>query len=196
VAAPAEPLQETRAGVTIDWQAGTLTAGGGAAADLGMPSVDLARPGATRRATAAAQAKLRAVLAELPIGAGGKLAPAEIERALGRSRATDVQYQSNGGAVVRVEVRLGDWLDPPAADPIATVTVPAMRLQAAPATRIGGKDGRVGAARYRLGAPPAEAHALAARVDGGGRLVVPGDPGSGDKLARGGVLIYVQKVVR
>jgi hypothetical protein len=195
LAASAEPLQETRAGVTIDWQAGTLTATGGAAADLAMPSVDLARPGATRRATAAAQAKLRAALAELPIGAG-KLAPTEVERALGRTRTTEVQYQSNGGAVVRVEARFGDWQERPLpADPVAAVTVPAMRLEAAPAIRIGGKDVRVGSALYRLGAPPPAAHALAARVEGKGRLVVEGAPGPVDKLAHGSLLIYVQKVL-
>jgi hypothetical protein len=175
-----------------------LTAAGGAAADLAMPSVDLARPGATRRATAAAQAKLRAALAELPVGAG-KLGPAEVARALGRTRTIDVQYQSNGGAVVRVEARFGDWLESPIpADPVATLTVPAMRLQAAPAVRIGGggKDVPVGSALYRLGAPPAAAHALAARVEGTGRLVVEGDPGLADKLAHGSLLIYVQKVQR
>ncbi|HVY38146.1 MAG TPA: hypothetical protein VHM31_09425, partial [Polyangia bacterium] len=41
-------LTSTRDGVTVDWSAGTLSASGGAAADLRMPSVDLSRPGAVR----------------------------------------------------------------------------------------------------------------------------------------------------
>ena len=49
VAPAAPPIARSSrraAGVTVDWQAGTLAAAGGAAADLRMPSVDLARPGA------------------------------------------------------------------------------------------------------------------------------------------------------
>src|ERR1700733_4627179 len=70
-AEPASPsplstdLVETHEGVTVDWRAGTLSAAGGAAADLRMPSVDLARPGAERRARAAATAKLRVALGAL-----------------------------------------------------------------------------------------------------------------------------------
>src|SRR5436190_13773130 len=53
----ASPLHDRRAGgVEIDWAEGTLTATGGAAADLRMPSADVARPGAVRRARAAALA--------------------------------------------------------------------------------------------------------------------------------------------
>ena len=69
----ADPLTSTQAGVTVDWMAGTLATGGGAAADLRMPSVDLARPGAERRARAVAEAKLRAALAALPLGGGQSL---------------------------------------------------------------------------------------------------------------------------
>src|SRR5262245_46137586 len=67
-AAPGSALRETRKGVEIDWSEGTLTASGGAAADLRMPSAELARPGAVRRARSVALAKLRAALAELPLG--------------------------------------------------------------------------------------------------------------------------------
>src|SRR5579863_4712594 len=90
-------LVDTHEGVTVDWRAGTLSASGGAAADLRMPSVDLARPGAERRARAAATAKLRTALGSLPVGAGHKLDPDRIDRALNRARTADVQYQSNGG---------------------------------------------------------------------------------------------------
>ncbi len=134
-------LEDTQAGVTVDWRAGTLSATGGAAADIRMPTVDTARPGAVRRATAAASAKLRAALTALPLGGGHKLSADDVSRAVGRLRAVDVQYQSNGGAVVRAEVRFGDWLEsPPTTAPAATLVVPAMRLAASPTVRVGGES--------------------------------------------------------
>jgi len=190
-------LEDTQAGVTVDWRAGTLSATGGAAADLRMPSVDTARPGAVRRATAAASAKLRAALTALPLGGGHKLSADDVSRAVGRLRPVDVQYQSNGGAIVRAQVRFGDWLDsPPATAPAATLVVPAMRLAASPAVRMGGRELRVGAAVYRVGTAPADAGAVPAKLDAAGRLAVPSDGGLGDKLARGLAVIYVQKLLR
>src|SRR5262245_34643552 len=62
--APAAPLSDTRDGVEIDWAAGTLTAPGGAASDLRMPSADVARAGAVRRAEAVARVQLGRVLTE------------------------------------------------------------------------------------------------------------------------------------
>ncbi len=192
--APAD-LVETRDGVTIDWRAGTLTATGGAAADLRMPSVDLARPGAERRARAAALARLRAALVALPAGGGRKLDPARIDKALGRARAADVQYQSNGGAVVRLEVGFADWLDDPAAAP-TVLSVHEAHLAASPKALVGGQEIALGAATYRTGAPPADARAHAARADRAGRLVIEGGAELAAKLARGAALIYVQKVLR
>lgn len=188
-------LAETREGVTIDWRAGTLAASGGAAADLRMPSVDLARPGAERRARAAAVGKLRAALAALPTGGGRKLDPDRVDRALGRARATDTQYQSNGGAVVRMEVRFADWLEDPAAQP-TVLSVREVHLGASPKALVGGQEIALGAATYRTGVPPADAGARSARVDHGGRLVIEGSAGLAAKLARGPALIYVQKVLR
>lgn len=193
--APSTELTETHDGVTIDWRAGTLTATGGAAADLRMPSVDLARPGAERRARAAATAKLRTALGALPTGSGHPLDPDRIDRALGRARATDIQYQSNGGAVVRMEVGFADWLEDPAA-PVTTLAVHEARLGAAPRALIGGQEIALGAATYRLGAPPAGTHAHAARLDRAGRLAVEGGAELAAKLAHGPALIYVQKVLR
>ena len=66
----------------IDWGAGTISAKGGAAADLRMPTAEIARPGAERRARAAALAKLKASLLTLPLRPGGKLSAAELEAAL------------------------------------------------------------------------------------------------------------------
>jgi hypothetical protein len=204
----ADPLTATQGGVTVDWQAGTVATGGGAAADLRMPSVDLARPGAERRARAAAEAKLRGALAALPLGGGQTLKPVEIERALGRARVVDTQYQSNGGAVVRLEVPFGAWLEPAKPDgktvspevtgqgegPIATLAVHSMRLAAAPSAKIGARDVRLGAATYRIGQAPAAANALSAKVDHGDRLVLTADGDLAARLARGVVMIYVQKV--
>ncbi|HEY6476444.1 MAG TPA: hypothetical protein VI456_07655, partial [Polyangia bacterium] len=186
-------LVETREGVTIDWRAGTLTATGGAAADLRMPNVDLARPGAERRARAAAVGKLRAALAALPAGGGRKLDPDRVDRALGRVRATDVQYQSNGGAVVHMEVAFADWLDDPAAPP-TVFSVREAHLAASPRAVVGGQEIALGAATYRTGAPPADVGAHLARVDHAGRLAIEGGTELAAKLARGPVLIYVQKV--
>jgi hypothetical protein len=188
-------LKSTREGVTIDWSAGTLSAGGGAAADLRMPSVDLARPGADRRARAAALAKLRAALETLPLGGGRKLDTARIDRALGRAKVADVQYQSNGGAVVRLELSFGDWLEG-ASPPSVALSAPAAHLVAAPAARVAGRDVTLGAATYKIGAAPADAHARAAKVDHAGKLTVEGDGELADKLARGVAVIYVGKVLR
>ena len=200
------PLKQNLAGATVDWEAGTLAASGGAAADLRMPSVDLSRPGAQRRAQAAAVAKLRAALVSLPLGSGNKLTNPEIERALGRARAVDVQYQSNGGAIVRVEIRFGDWLETPNAQADGqsknesfAVAVPAIHLGAAPTARIGKRDVRVGAAVYRITGgkgDKVDKNVADAKVDKDGRLVLSGDAQLPDKLARGQVMIYVGKLQR
>ena len=200
-AEPASPspasadLIDTHDGVTVDWRAGTLSASGGAAADLRMPSVDLARPGAERRARAAATAKLRTALGALPAGGGHKLDPDRIDRALNRARAADVQYQSNGGAVIRMEVGFADWLEDPAA-PTTALTVREAHLVAAPRAVVGGQEISLGAATYRIGSPPADAGARAARVEHSGRLVIEGGADLAAKLARGVAVIYVQKVLR
>jgi hypothetical protein len=186
-------LTSTRDGVTIDWSAGTLAASAGAAADLRMPSVDLARPGAVRRARAIALARLRTALESLPLGSGRKLDAPRVERALGRARTADVQYQSNGGAVVRLEVSFADWLEE-APPPKVALSAAALHLAAAPAARVAGRDVTLGAATYKVGPAPAEAHA--AKSDHAGRLAVDGDAELAGKLARGVVVIYVGKVLR
>jgi len=190
------PLKQTLAGATVDWEAGTLAASGGAAADLRMPSVDQSRPGAQRRAQAAAVAKLRAALVSLPLGSGNKLTNAEVDRALGRARAIDVQYQSNGGAIVRTEVRFGDWLETPTAAEGFAVAVASAHLGAAPTARIGKRDVRVGAAVYRVSDGKGVKNVADGKVDKDGRLVLSGDAQLPDRLARGQVIIYVGKLQR
>ena len=193
-------LEETRGAVSVDWGEGTVTARGGAAADLRMPSADLARPGAERRARAAALARLKQALAELPLGGGRTLTADDVARALGRAQVIDVDYQSNGGAVVRMRVPFGAWLavEPPAGP---SFSVGEAHLAAAPGIRIGGKEIVTGAARYRLGAPPAGAHAVAIRIDHDGRWLPrqKGDKADKDfteKLAGAAIVIYVQKVLK
>jgi hypothetical protein len=193
-------LTEMRDGAEIDWAAGTVTAAGGAAADLRMPSADVARPGAVRRAEASARAQLGRALAELPLGGGRKLSAAAIERTLGRARVSGTEYQSNGGALVRVTARFGDWLEAAAeadAAPVAVLTMSAMPLGAAPLARWGaGRQGELGAAIYRVGVPPKDAHPLPAKLDRAGHVAVDASAGLAQKLARGLTLIYVQKVVK
>jgi hypothetical protein len=192
-----DPLQESHAGVEIDWRSGTLTACGGAAADLRMPSVDLARPGAERRARAAALGKLRAALATLPLGGGRTLDGPAIDRAAGRARAIDTQYQSNGGAIVRLEVHFADWIAD-AGPVVVTLAVPAMRLSAAPRATVGGQEIALGAATFRIGAAPSASNAHAAHLDRAGRLVIDAPVAEGSdlaaKLGHSLVVIYVQKV--
>jgi hypothetical protein len=213
VAAPAradEPaassLVERRDGVEIDWGAGTVTATGGAAADLRMPGADVARAGSARRAEAAARTRLERALATLPLGGGRKLDEAAVARGVAHARVAGTEYQSNGGAVVRVTARFGDWSpEANAWSSLAAVViaVPAMRLGAAPLVRLGGgadaEEVPPGFVTYRVGAAPKDPAPLHAKVDHAGRLVVEGrarDRALAAKLARGAALIYVEKVTR
>jgi len=195
-------LLDKRGGVTIDWAAGTVAAQAGAAADLRMPSADLARPGAERRARAAALEKLRTALSTLPLGGDRTLASDAVERALGKARVGALDYQSNGGVLVRLEVRFADWL-PPASPPVesaetpsATIAVSNAHLAASPVAKVGKHEVIVGAATYRLGSPPASARAISARADRAGRLSMLGDEKLAQKLAGAVVVIYVEKVNR
>ena len=217
---PLAPLQEVvNDGVTVDWSAGTLTTQAGAAPDLRMPSAEVARPGAVRRARAAALARLKQALGALPLGGDRRLPPDAIDRASARARTAGVEYQSNGGAVVSLVVHFTDWLDTPgrlpqsapdggsdpdggtseasAGSPAVDVTISAAaaRLGAAPIVKGGKQEVALGAATYRIGTPPASARAVAAKVDRAGRLVL--DSASiAQKLAGGVAVIYVQKITK
>jgi len=194
VADKPSPLVESREDVTVDWAEGTLTASGGAAADLRMPSADLARPGAERRARGVAQGRLEKALADLPLGEGRKLSHDEILRAVGRARTVGVDYQSNGGAVVRLQIGFGDWLPaPPPAGP--ALAVGEVRLGAAPRVKVGKQEITVGAARYRIGHAPADAAAIAAKIDRQGQLTAANATGASEKLAGAAIVIYVRKVL-
>lgn len=174
----------------VDWEAGVVIAEAGAAADIRMPSIDAARAGAERRARAAAEAKLRDALARLPLGGRRKLDAAAIDRAIGRAKA-EVDYQSNGGAIVRLAARVADTAGgPDAGDAEVVLAVASMPLEAAPVAVVAGKPAPVAAARYRVGPAPATARARKAKRDGEGRLVIEGDT----PLGAASVIIYVGKV--
>ncbi len=170
--AAGNPLVRTVAGAEVDFGTGTITARAGAAADYRLPSPDVARPGAERRARAAALARLRAALAELKV-------PAEVAS---RAKATAVDYQSNGGVLVTMAVTV------PEGQPSVTLSAPASSLVLAPVLVRGTEEAVLGWAIYRLGVAPSGTPA--ARRDGD-RLKVEIDV---QKLAGAGAVIYVGKV--
>lgn len=108
-ASSGDPFVDSRPSATVDWRRGAIQATGGAAADHRMPSADAARPGAERRARAAARARLAEALRSLPLGGGRHLDEAAVTRAVNRARELEVELQSNGGALVRMEIAFGDW---------------------------------------------------------------------------------------
>jgi hypothetical protein len=200
------PLGDTE----VDWGAGTISARGGAAADLRMPTADIARPGAERRARAAAVAKLRAALLALPLRPGGKLTDKELEAALGRAHPEGVDYQSNGGVLLTMSLAFGDIVPPKEALAVKThpdagveptrkapeqaLAVASMPFELAPRVVAGDKEAALSWAIYRTGAPPAGVDAIAVKRDQAGRLVLPkGEAKALQKLAGAPVVIYLQK---
>jgi hypothetical protein len=195
----------------IDWATGTISARGGAAADIRMPTADIARPGAERRARAAAVAKLRAALATLALRPGAKLSAAELETALGRAHPAGVDYQSNGGVLMTMSLAFGDIVPPkeaPAARtgdrdagapptrkaPERALAVASMPFELAPRVAAGDKEAALSWAVYRTGAPPAGVDAITVKRDQAGRLVLPkAEAKALQKLAGAPVVIYLQK---
>ena len=195
----------------IDWGAGTISARGGAAADLRMPTADIARPGAERRAKAAALVKLRAALQALPLRPGGKLSVAELDAALARAHPAGVDYQSNGGVLLTMSLAFGDIVPPKEKDkkpadagaeptrkaPEQALAVASMPFELAPKVVAGDREAALSWAVYRTGAPPSGVDAIAVKRDGSGRLVLPrGEAKALQKLAGAPVVIYVQKAPR
>jgi hypothetical protein len=218
-AASVSPLVRPLAGAEVDWSAGTITASAGAAADMRMPSADSARPGAERRARAAALETLRTALRALVIRRDEKLDVKEIESALGRVSTARIEYQSNGGVVLWLQVRFEDLAgvgstapaaggggnarpeagSAPASHTSAVTTTTAlavgtMELQVSPVAVAAGKEVVIRAVRYRQG--PAPKDAISVRRDERGRLLfAKGTEGRLEQLAAGSVVIYVQKAV-
>ena len=172
------------AGTEVDWSAGAITAQAGAAADIRMPGPSAARPGAERRARAAAEEKLRVALREL--GQGKKL-----EDKAAQATVSRVEYQSNGGVVMWLAVRFADLV--PAKPASVSLKVASMPFVLAPVVVAGGKTAATAVATYRP-ASDCPKDALPARRDGAGRLVLS-DAGAGlvDSLAGQAVVIYLEK---
>ncbi len=201
--AEAGPLLRSVGGVSVDWAEGTIRACAGAAADYRMPSAETARPGAQRRAKAAAVAKIRSALPELAWGPHGMPSAEGIEAALARVREETVDYQSNGGVVLTVVLDFSSLtVATNAAEKLddLILSVSSAPLQLVPTLISQRAQVKVRHAVYRLGAPPVGTKALPAKWNGDGRLTVAPDfpEASVPGASTGGVrlVIYVQKVPR
>ena len=172
------------AGAEVDWSAGIITAQAGAAADIRMPGPSAARPGAERRARAAAEEKLRAALRELGQGK-------QLEDKAAQATVSRIEYQSNGGVVLALALRFTDLVSAkPAA---ASLRVSSMPFVLAPVVVAGGKTAATAFATYRP-ASDCPKDAPPARRDGAGRLVLSdADAGLVDSLAGRAVVIYLEK---
>lgn len=181
-------FKRTLAEAEVDFGAGTITAQAGAADDLRMPGANAARPGAERRARAAAEAKLRIAAGAL-VGGETKLAKSALERAV----VSRTEYQSNGGVVLWLSLRFSDLV--PAAEAPIALKVTSMPLGFAPSLTAAGKDIQLGFATYRFSsASSTPRDAIAVRRDGKGRLVLPATEAKRiDSLAGAAVVIYLEK---
>jgi len=207
VFAAEDRLVEEVAGGHVDWRAGLVGAAAGSAGDHRLPSPEVARPGAVRRARARAEESLRQVLAHLP--GTQKLGDEARGRALAAADQ-QVEYQSDGGAWVTLEVPFGPWLDAgskssaasdkaasnPWREPVV-IAVPRMRPVAGPLAEDKVRRVVLWRARYREGSPGAEAHALPATASEAGtlKLTEKGAEWPAD-LAQREVLIYVKALHR
>jgi hypothetical protein len=181
-----EAFKRQLAETEIDWSAGTITARGGAAPDLRMPNPGAARPGAERRARAAAEEKLRLALRE--VAPDRRL---DEKAALAAAAVSRIEYQSNGGVVLWLAARVSDALAAKPA-PVA-LRVSSMPFSIAPVVTAGGKTVALGAASYRPGAD-APKDAVVVQRDGQGRLVLADkDARLLDSLAGAAVVIYLEK---
>ena len=187
----AEPavFKRTVAGVEVDWSAGTITAQAGAAVDMRMPGPNAARPGAERRARAAAEVKLAAALLEL-----GLERPAKDKTALEQAAVSRIEYQSNGGVVLWLSLRFADVAPTKAA--ARTLKAASAPFEFAPILAAGGKEVRVASATYLPNFPASACpkDAIPVRRDEKGRLVLPVAAADAiDSLAGSAVVIYLEK---
>jgi hypothetical protein len=169
----------------VDWSAGTVTVQAGAAADLRMPDPSAARPGAERRARAAATDRLRAALRELT---GHSLVD---EGRLTRARISHIEHQSNGGVVLWLTLGFADLVSAKPAR--VSLRVPSMPFVFAPKIASMGKTAAVGVATY-LPAAQCPKSALKVTRDARGALVLPSAQAPAfDSLAGAAVVIYLEK---
>ncbi len=184
------PLAEAE----VNWSAGTVTASAGAAADTRMPGPQTARPGAERRARAAAADKLRTALRLLPVRKGLGLTDKEIASALAKASPRRTEYQSNGGVVLWLQVSFADLGEGPSPSPSpVTLAAKSMEFQARPLALVDGKEAILHRVVYQQGQAPAQA--LPVQVDAQGRIVLGKGPAlTPEQLAAGPVVIYLQRV--
>jgi len=174
------------AGAEIDWSAGVITAQAGSSADLRMPGPNAARPGAERRARAAAETKLLAALRELGLD---KLI--NDKTGLTHAAVSRIEYQSNGGVVLWLSLRFLDVVQAKAAP--RALRISSMPFDIAPSLVAGGKESRAAVATYRPAADCPK-DALSVRRDDKGRLVLPAASAEAiDSLAGSAVVIYLEK---
>jgi hypothetical protein len=173
------------AGAEVDWNAGTITAEGGAAADLRMPGPNSARPGAERAARAAAAAKLRAALRELGLDQDAEKGAVE------HSTVSCIEYQSNGGAVLWLTAKFSDaTVEKAAPRPLRVSTVP---FRFSPTIAGGGKSVRAASATYHAAADCPTDAILVKRNDKGHLVLPSAEAGLIDSFAGASVVIYVEK---
>jgi hypothetical protein len=177
--------RRTVAGAEVDWNAGTITAEGGAAADLRMPGPNSARPGAERAARTAAATKLRAALRELGLDQDAEKGAVE------HATVSRIEYQSNGGVVLWLAVAFSDLAVGKAAPkPLRASAVP---FKLAPTIAAGGRSARAASATYHAAAD-CPTDAIAVKRNDKGHLVLPSaEAGLIDSFAGAAVVIYVEK---
>jgi len=194
VAQAAEPTAFKRAvaGAEVDWSTGTITAQAGGAADLRMPAPNAARPGAERRARAAAEKKLHAALRELAQLGQLRMDETADDKVIAEHAAIPrMEYQSNGGVVLWLSVRFSDLV--PARGGPRAFKIAAMPFEIAPTVVADGREVRVAFATYRT-ALDCPQDAVPVLRDEKGRLVLPaGRKEIIDSLAGSAVVIYLEK---
>lgn len=197
--AASDPLVQETKGVVVDWRRGVLIARGGAAGDLRMPSSEMARAGAQRRASDAGRARLGEALRALPLGGGRKLDAGAIERALQRAQPKRIEYQSNGGVLLDLELPFGSWNEAtPVGEAAAAVTLRLGEgaLAADPTLLVGDSEVAFSAVRYALASElPIDSHPVVVHADKKGRLI-PKEASAAKDLASKSAVIYVQKILR
>jgi hypothetical protein len=150
------PLLQTVADAEVDWEAGSVTARAGAAADLRLPGPDAARPAARRAAEQQAVVRLTQALEALPLAGTRHLSPQVIAAVVGRAKARDIDYQSNGGVMLSLGVDFAD---------LATETEKSAPAAPAPVAK-----------PARLGHAPAQGKIAATKVPDLERAPAPGKP--------------------
>jgi len=185
----------TRGPAEVDWEAGTVSVRAGAAVDMRLPGPEAARPAARRAAEKAGAERLAKALEKLTYSGGVRLSRAKAVQAAARAKTKDLEYQSNGGVLLTLEVAFDDLVQPPKPELEAKkvsardkgdvdaeravpdepaeirLSVTSMPLEVAPRVYSGGIDTTLLTAVYRLGeAPKTGARVFSAKRDRQGRL--------------------------